>query len=229
MSVRSALPWPFRWVVLAMVFGFCSAVGLWVFEFGRDIAGLDRGIKEQLLQARSEIEILRGQIDLLKTERDQAQSVANTVGTVLTTEKVARDRLTELNKQLASENQGLKDDLGFFEQLIPSSGAATQSLAIRGLQAQLLTSGEIKWQVLVIQAAKNPVEFDGQLELVFSGYAKGRPWTGSPPGGFVAIKVKQYGRVDGVYQPPADLVVKTMTAKLYQGQIVRTLQAVKVL
>ena len=39
MAVRSALPWPFRWALLAIVLGFCSAIGLWAFEFGKDIAG----------------------------------------------------------------------------------------------------------------------------------------------------------------------------------------------
>mgnify|MGYP000735789456 CR=1 FL=1 len=39
MAVRSALPWPFRWAMLAIVLGFCAAIGLWAFEFGKEIAG----------------------------------------------------------------------------------------------------------------------------------------------------------------------------------------------
>ncbi len=46
MAVRSALPWPFRWAVLAIVLGFCAAIGLWAFEFGKDIAGLEQFSKE---------------------------------------------------------------------------------------------------------------------------------------------------------------------------------------
>jgi len=34
MAVRSALPWPFRWAVWAIVAGFCAAIALWAFEFG---------------------------------------------------------------------------------------------------------------------------------------------------------------------------------------------------
>lgn len=33
-AVRSALPWPLRWIMLAVVFGFCAAIALWAFEFG---------------------------------------------------------------------------------------------------------------------------------------------------------------------------------------------------
>ena len=37
MAVRSALPWPFRWAMAALVFGFCAAIALWAFEFGKVI------------------------------------------------------------------------------------------------------------------------------------------------------------------------------------------------
>ena len=79
MAVRSALPWPFRWVAAAVVLGFCGAIGLWAFEFGKDIAGLDSGASEELLQLRAELVHARA-------ERDKAQSVANTAQTLLTTE-----------------------------------------------------------------------------------------------------------------------------------------------
>jgi hypothetical protein len=32
MSVRSALPWPVRWMVGAAMLGFSAAIGLWAFE-----------------------------------------------------------------------------------------------------------------------------------------------------------------------------------------------------
>ena len=32
MIVRSHLPWPLRWVVLAVAFGFSAALALWAFE-----------------------------------------------------------------------------------------------------------------------------------------------------------------------------------------------------
>ena len=79
MAVRSALPWPFRWVVLAVVFGFCAAIGLWAFEFGKDIAGLDRNTKDDLHKARSELVELQALVATLKQERDKAQAVADTV------------------------------------------------------------------------------------------------------------------------------------------------------
>ncbi len=146
MAVRSAMPWPFRWLVMAIVLGFCAAIALWAFEFGKGIAGLDSGAKEELVKLREEVSHLR-------EERDRAQSVVNTAGSLLTTEKSAQERLVAQLKQVEAENRELRDDLGFFEKLIPTG--ATEGIAIRGLQAEMLTSAQVKWQVLVIQPVKN--------------------------------------------------------------------------
>ena len=73
MAVRSAMPWPLRWVVVAIVLGFCAAIGLWAFEFGKDIAGLDKDAKEELVKLRDEAQRLR-------EEREKAQSVATPPG-----------------------------------------------------------------------------------------------------------------------------------------------------
>lgn len=228
MAVRSALPWPLRWAGLAVVAGFCAAIALWSFEFGKEIAGLDYGNKEQLQQAHTQIGTLQTQVRQLTDERNRAQSIANTADTRLTAEKAAQEKLVEVNRSLQAENQQLRDDLGFFEQLLPSSGADTASLTIRGLQVVRLPSGELQWQVLVIQGAKNPPEWGGQMELVFAGTSAGKLWTGHLPSGTVPIKVKQYGRLQGLFAVPAQTVVKSVTVRLLQGATVRTQRTVKI-
>jgi hypothetical protein len=42
-----------------------------------------------------------------------------------------------------------------------------------------------------MQSAKNSVEFEGRMELVFAGVANGKPWSGSPTDRALLIKVKQ--------------------------------------
>ncbi len=225
MSVRSALPWPFRWALVAIVFGFCAAIGLWAFEFGKDIAGLDHDTKDELQTARTELASLRSQVVSLKAERDKAQSIANTSETLITSEKVAQERLASQNRQLQAEIQSLRDDLGFFEKLIPAAGA--DGLAIRALQAELHDGREIKWQVLVIQARKNAPEFSGMLELAFTGLQNGKPWSAAMPGGAQALKLKQYGRVEGVFQVPAQTLVKAVTARVLEGTLTKAVQSIK--
>lgn len=226
MAVRSALPWPFRWAMFAIVFGFCAAIGLWAFEFGRDIAGLDQDTKQALRQAQTELLSLRAQVSVLEGERDKAQSIANTVDTLLVSEKVMQEKLTLQNRQLEANNRALRDQLGFFEKLIPTTGA--EGVSIRGLQIEAGDGREMRWQVLVIQALKNPSEFNGKLELSFTGLLDGRPWSGSLPGGFQTIRLTQYGRIEGVYELPAKVVLKGVTARVLDGSVVKAVQSIKV-
>ncbi len=226
MAVRSALPWPFRWAVLAIVFGFCAAIGLWAFEFGKDIAGLDGGAKDEVLKLRAEMAVVRTDLAKTKDERDKAQLIANTAGTLVTTEKAAQERLMAQNRQLEADIRSMRDDLGFFERLIPTSTGA-EGVVIRGLQADVQNGRQVRWQVLVIQPQKNPGEFAGMLELSFSGTQNGRPWSASLVEGPQAIKFRQYGRIEGIFELPAQTLLKGVSAKILQGSVTRATQSVK--
>ena len=228
MAVRSALPWPFRWALVAIVCGFCAAIGLWAFEFGKDIAGLDQGSKGELRKTQLELSALREEMLTLKDTRDKAQSIANTAETLLTSEKVAQQKLSARNKQLEDEILALRDDLGFFEKLIPTAGltAGAPGLLIRGLQAELRNGREIKWQVLVIQSAKNAPEFNGRLEVTFAGIQNGKPWSALLPGGAQPLKLKQYGRLQGVFELPPQVLIKSVTAKVLEGTTAKATQSI---
>ena len=166
MAVRSALPWPLRWLVGALMLGFSAAVTLWAFEVGKGIAGLDSG-------ATQELHALREEVALLRADREKALSVANTSGSLLITEKAAQEKMGSQIRQLEVDNRSLRDDLGFFERLLPAGGG--EAAAIRSLQAEMLSSTQLKWQVLVIQPAKNAPNFNGSLELIASAL-----WQTSP-------------------------------------------------
>jgi hypothetical protein len=217
MAVRSAMPWPLRWAGAALVLGFCGAISLWAFELGKDIAGVDTGAKEELLRLREDVARLR-------VERDKVQSLVNTSGTSITAERAAQERLSSQIRTLEAENRALREDLGFFEKLIPSSGA--EGVAIRGLQAEVLSGTQLKWQVLVIQPVKNAPEFRGKLELSVSGTLDGKPWMMPLPGGPLALQFRQYRRVEGMIDLPAQAVVKNVSAKVVEGSISRAVQNV---
>lgn len=218
MAVRSAMPWPFRWLIMAIVLGFCAAVGLWAFEFGKNIAGLDTSGKEELVQLR--IEAAR-----LRDERDKAQSVANTSGSLLTAERATQEKLAGQIRVLEADNRALRDDLGFFEKLIPSSGQ--EGVSIRGLHAEVMGGRQLKWQVLVLQPVKNAPEFKGQIELTLSGLENGKPWTMTLPGGPQPLQFRQYRRIEGIVDLPPQAVVKNVSARLVEGTATRAVQSIK--
>lgn len=225
MAIRSAMPWPFRWAIVAIVLGFCAAIGLWAFEFGKDIAGLENGSNEELLRLRTELRDVRSELTTSKQERDRAQFIANTADTLVTTERASHESLLAQLKQLEADNRALRDELGFFEKLIPSAGV--DGLAIRSLQADLLPGGKLKWQILVTQTGKNPPEFYGRLDVSFSGLLDGKPWTTNLAGDGPAIKFRQYGRMEGAFDIPAKVVVQGMSAKVMDGTVVRATHSIK--
>lgn len=218
MSVRSALPWPVRWMAGAVMLGFSAAIGLWAFEFGKGIAGVDTNAKEEL-------RLLRREVVQLRQDRDKVQTIANTSGSLLTAEKAAQVKMAAQLKQLESDNRLLRDDLGFFEKLVPAGGS--DGVAIRGLQAELLSASQLKWQVLVIQPVKNAPDFKGKIEITLNGMLAGKPWTATLPGGAQDLLFKQYRRIEGVMDLPAQAVVKTVTAKVVEGVNTRSVQTFK--
>lgn len=217
MKVRSAMPWPLRWAAAATVLGFCAAIGLWAFELGKDIAGVDSG-------AREELQRLRQDVAQLRQERDRIQSILNTSGSAITFERAAQERLVAQIRTLETENRALREDLGFFEKLLPASG--TEAVAIRGLQAEVLSGTQLKWQVLVIQPVKNAPEFRGKLELSLSGTLDGKPWLMPLPGGPQPLQFRQYRRLEGMVDLPPQAVVKSVSARVVEGSVSRAVQNV---
>jgi hypothetical protein len=217
-AIRSALPWPFRWLLGAVVLGFSGALALWSFEFGKDIAGLDRNAKQELEQ-------LRGEVQDLRSELAKAQSISNTSESLLIAEKAAQEQLLLQIRQLEGDNQTLRSDLGFFERLIPGSGS--DALSIRGLQVERVSEGRLKWQALMIQAKKNAPDFKGTLEVLFAGTLDGKPWTLAQAPAPQPVLIKSYLRQEGVVEIPPAAVVKTVTARILQDGTVKSAQTLQ--
>lgn len=218
MAVRSSLPWPVRWILGAIMLGFSGAIALWAFEFGKGIAGLDT-------HSREELQTLRAEVNVLRADREKAQSIANTSGSLMTAEKAAQEKMATQIRQLEADNLMLRDDLGFFEKLLPAGGA--DGISIRSLQAEMLSGTQLKWQILVIQPVKGAAEFNGKLEITLNGTQAGKAWTASLPGGQQILQLKQYRRVEGVLDLPPQAVVQTVTAKILEGNATRSVQTFK--
>lgn len=216
MAVRSALPWPLRWALAAVVLGFSAAIALWAFELGKELAGLERGSREELRTLRQDNQDLRNQLA-------EQQSVSNTADSLLVAERAAQEQLVQQLRSLEADNRRLRSDLGFFEQLMPSTGAS--GLHIRGLQAQRQDDGQVQWQVLVMQPLKQAPEFRGRLEVRLEGTVQGRPWRFELPAQDVVLR--QYLRLDGVVDVPPQAVLKTVTARLLQGDKVQSTETQK--
>lgn len=218
MAISTALPWPLRCALIAVVLGFSGAIALWAFQFGVNIAGLDKG-------ARTQLEQLQGEVDKLLDERDRALAAANTAGSLQLVDSATQEKLKAQIKQLESANRALREDLGFFEKLMPAERG--ESLAIRGLQLKPVSATQYKWQVLVIRPEKNVGNFSGKLDITLAGQLDGKPWSMALPGGAQTLQLIQYGRLDGLVNVPAHAVVQTITCKVFEGNTLRATRTVK--
>ncbi len=211
MIVRSHLPWPLRWVALAVMFGFSAALALWAFEFGKEIAGLDRSAKAELLQ-------LRAQAQQLKADRDAAVLIANTAESKWKTDSASFDSLVQQLKAAQAEVMRLKADLGFFERLMPLATDA-QGVSVRGLQLESQEAGRLRFQLLLMQPGKAPADFQGRYEITLNGSLDGRAWTWTAPAvDNNNFSLKQYLRLEGSIELPAAAVVKTAVVKVMDAQ-----------
>jgi hypothetical protein len=223
MIVRSHLPWPLRWAAVALVLGFSAALALWAFEFGRELAGLDRSAKEELAALRVEVMQLRA-------ERDRSISTANTIDSLLRAERTAQEKLAAQVRALEADNLELKNNLGFYERLLPAAGG--EGPTIRAFQADASTPGKLRYRLLLMQAAqagRSAGDFNGRYEITLAGTLDGAPWTLPHPGGVHALQLKQVLRVEGSIDHPAGAVIKTATVRILDGSgAVRAIQSAKV-
>ena len=208
MIVRSHLPWPFRWAALAVVLGFSAALALWAFEFGKDIAGLDRDDKEELVRLRTEVSQLR-------VGHSQARQVADTADSLLKTERAAVEHMAQQLRQLEADKQTLQADLGFFQRLLPTAG---EGLQLRGLQAEAKAPGQLRYQMLVVQNGKGNTEFKGRYDLTLTGQLEGKPWSQALAGGPQALQIRQVTRVEGMIDHPAGAVIKSVQVRVMDAQ-----------
>lgn len=217
MIVRSHLPWPLRWAVAAVVLGFCGAIALWAFEFGKDIAGLDR-------EAEAELVTLRAEVARLRAEHERATAVANSAESLLRAERATQERLAQTVRELEEHKRTLEADLGFYERLLPAGGTG---LAVRGLQAEPRGPGKLRLRMLLTQGGGAKVEFVGRYEVTLNGSQGGKAWSRTQPGDPRELRLRQVLRVEGLLDHPADAVVKGVQVRVLDEKgAVRATQSV---
>lgn len=204
MIVRSHLPWPLRWAAVALTLGFSAALALWAFEFGKEMAGLDRDSRKELARLRVDVAALRA-------ENERARAIANSADSLVKAEKAAQESLAQQVRQLEADKLALQADLGFFEGLMPITG---EGLQLRGLQVDARTPGTVRYQLLLMQGGRPGADFVGHYDLLLVGQLEGRAWT-STHAVDAPLQFKQYARVEGSIDLPPAVVLKTVQARIF--------------
>lgn len=225
MTIKTQLPWPLRVIIAAFVLGFGAALAMWAYDLGRSIAGFSVPSQRQVVE-------LKQRVDALEAERERHQNTAAAAESQINIERAAQKQLAQQVTTLEKENVRLKEDLAFFESLLPSS-TGPEGISIRRLKAELVAPNQLRYRVLVMQGGKGDQIFAGNLQLAVTVVRDGKSammiFPDANTGDLEKFKLgfRHYQRLDGVLTMPEGVAMKAVQARVVEknGQV-RTQQSV---
>ncbi len=225
LSIGAKMPWWLRLLSLFVGLALAAAAGVWLYEQGSTFAGFNKdSIQKELERLRSENKTLQED-----RERLTKSSIASESGLMI--EKSTAKQIAAQSKQLEAENAQLKEDLRFFESLLPTTGGA-DTISVRNLRGQLdLANNVLIVRLLVMQGGKQVNNFAGTVQVSAAGSADGRPMTWTYPVAGAAVEAvgklnfSRYQRVELAIPlaatPVKTALLKSVQVKVMQGGTVR--------
>lgn len=224
MAVRTQLPWPMRLLFVAAVLGLAGATAMWTFDMGRGLPGAP------LDSSRDELDKYKEQVEKLSSERDQYSTTANSAESQLNIERSAQKQIAAQVKALEVENIRLKEDLAFFESLLPTA-TGPLGISIRRLKIDQVAPGQLRYRLLIMQGGNGDRMFQGTLQLAVSVVQGGNnammifPEANSNEHDKFKLGFKHYQRLEGVLTLPEGALVKTVQARVLEKGQVRVQQS----
>ncbi len=224
MTIKRQLPWPMRILFIALI-GVVGAIVMWSYDTGRALPGTEQE------SGRAQLAKYKKQVAALTAERDQFSTTVNAAESQLNIERSAQKQLAAQVKTLEAENTRLKEDLAFFDSLLPNA-TGPQGISIRRLKIDQVAPNQVRYRLLVMQGGKGDQLFTGNLQLSISTLEAGKNAMMTFPDANPAeqekfkLSFKYYQRVEGVLTLPEGAVAKLVQARvLDRGQIRAQLSA----
>jgi len=228
LSIRTHVAWYWRVLILITILSVSLALAAWIYEAGKRIAGF------QSNESLREIQSLSNHVMELDAELTKLRSLVGSGESSLQIEKATQQQLSRQVKALEAENAALKEDLAFFEGLMPVADATDEvGVRIDHLRIEPNGGGEYHYRMLVVNSAsRQSREFKGSLQLLVSLQNGGKDAMISVPGETeptpqrFRFEIKNFHRLEGVFSVPSGAVVKGVEARLLQDGTVRARQSV---
>ena len=215
-AVRAHLPYMSVMVAAGVVVAVLGAIWLTYHfsgEFARfrknAIADEMRRLNEASVKQSAEIAELRTK---LASSESQRQIEAVTYGD-----------LTKQVKSLSAENAALKDDLAFFQSLLPTAGR-DDAVSLGRLKVEPdAVPGEFRYRLLLVQGGQRPPDFQGHVQIVVSALQGAEkivvalPPTTDGKTREYHLNFKSFQRVEGTFKIAPGAVVKSVRVRVYQN------------
>ena len=221
MAIKSQKHWLWRIVLMGLTLMIGGGIAIWTGKLGSAPATPVAADHEQLISYRE-------QFDKIRMERDQLSATVNAAESQLNMERAAQKQLVTQVKTLEKDNVKLKEDLAFFESLLPADTGA-QGVSIRRLKAEAVGPNQLHYQLLIMHGGKSNTQFVGNLQLAVSVVQGGKNAMINFPearsdGNAAKFKLsfKHYQRVEGVLSLPDGVSIKAIQARILDNGQVRT-------
>lgn len=215
MTVQTHVAWYWRMLGLVAVLSFSLALAAWMYDAGRRFAGFDLGAIEL------ELSQLRERVGKLATEAAGLRASVNSSESKLQIERTAQTQLAMQVKALEEENARLKEDLAFFENLIPGEQRDNSLLINRFRVNSGALPGEFRYRLLLLQGGRRDKPFQGNLQLLVTlqGVDKDVIITLPEAGAAQAYKIsfKYFQRVEGTFRVAPDAKVKMVRVRIFEA------------
>jgi hypothetical protein len=215
MTIRQHRPWPITLAWMVMGIGLGGAVAMWTYDMGRSLAF---GSK---VDPKIQIAELTTQLDELRAERDELARNANTSDSKQNIERSMQKQMVEQVQTLTADNLKLKDDLAFFESLMPNATGPV-GISVQRVSADLLSPNQLRYRILIMQGGKGDHDFVGELQLNVSLAQNGKPVMMVFPdaklgeAGKLKLSFRHYQRLEGVISLPDGVTVRAVQAKVME-------------
>jgi hypothetical protein len=224
MVIKSDLSWPMKIAYFFFLLGLAAAVAYTAYDLGRRFAGFAPGVTTDQMAA------IHDQFKKVSAERDQYSTTVNAADSQINIERAAQKQLVAQVKVLEAENTRLKEDLAFFESLLPAD-TGPSGVAIRRLKAEISGPNQLRYRLLVMQKGKGERDFVGNLQFVVTVVLNGKsammifpestPSATEDPNKY-KLGFKHYQRVEGMLTLPEGALIKSVQARVMEKGQIRT-------
>ena len=218
MAVRAHVPWYWRWLGIIVIGALVAGLGWATYDFGMEFAGFRQGEAARAL-ARLHEEI--GQRD---AELAQLRAKVATAERQLQIERATYGDVSKQMKSLSEENAALREDLAFFQSLMPAGSKETAAVSINRARVQPeAVPGEYRYRLLLVQTGQRVKEFQGNVQLVLNVEQNDRkfvvmlPSDGNRSTKEYQVNFKFFQRVEGTFKIPSGAVVKSMQVRVFEN------------
>ena len=217
MSVQAHVPWYWRWLGIVAAGALVAGIGWATYELGMEFAGFRQS------EATHALTRLNEDIGKRDAELAELRSKIAAAERQLQIERATYGDLSKQMKSLSEENAVLREDLAFFQSLMPAGSKDATGVSINRVRVQPeAVPGEYRYRLLLVQTGQRAKEFQGNVQLVVNVEQDERKFVVMvPPDAARSAKEYQvnfkfFQRVEGSFKIPSGAVVKSMQVRVFE-------------